>query len=114
MKSIIENLFHSAIEFQFREPITQTDDNDLFDNSKLIDEMETTDEKDAILIDFSRPSDFRLKAFLAKKSGFNASGDDSHLESSLLQSSSSKTTISTENSAETKSQVIECIKKISF
>ena len=42
-----------------------------------IDQMD--DEPKIGLIDFSRPSDYRLKAIEAKNSGFNSKGDDSHL-----------------------------------
>lgn len=72
------------VEFQFLEPKTVDDKLIPVDNDGI------QDEKKPGLLDFSKPSDFHMKAVKAKKDGFNATGDDSHLSSSLDREGSLK------------------------
>lgn len=80
MRTIVDTVYPQAIEFHFRES-EQVHEN-------IFPEQTDTGEIEEVrmnLIDFSRPSDYRLKAVVAKRQGHSASGgDDGHLEPSLL------------------------------
>lgn len=79
MRSIVDKVYPQAIEFHFRES-EQIHEN-------IFPEQTDTGEIEEVrmnLIDFSRPSDYRLKAVVAKRLGHSASGGgDDHLEPSL-------------------------------
>lgn len=83
MKTIVNQVFVDAIEFQFQEP-NITEEN-LFKVNKSDDPAQdeeitsSSEYSTSKLIDLSRPSDCRLNAVSSKLSGFNANGDDSHL-----------------------------------
>ena len=80
---LIIQIYTIAIEYQFREIITVEET--VFPEE---DEVAELNETQVDLIDFSRPSDYRLMAVVAKKEGYSASdGDDTHLEPSLSQTS---------------------------
>lgn len=82
MRSIVEKVYPQAIEFHFRES-EQIHEN-------IFPEQTDTGEIEEVrmnLVDFSRPSDYRLKAVVAKRQGHSASGgDDEHLDPSMLRS----------------------------
>lgn len=81
MRTIVDNVYPHAVEFHFRES-EQVHEN-IFPEQTDTGEIE---EVHMNLIDFSRPSDYRLKAVVAKRLGHSASGGgDEHLEPSLTR-----------------------------
>lgn len=101
LKTIMRDIYPTAIEFQFREPLP-IQENMFPETSEESEDMNATRVE---LIDFSRPSDYRLRAVVAKKMGHSAAagGDDTHLESSLSRGSlvpSQKTGVTSENPAD--------------
>lgn len=81
MRSIVDKVYPEAIEFHFRES-EQVHEN-IFPEHTDTGEIE---EVRMHLTDFSRPSDYHLKAVVAKQLGHSASGGgDGHLEPSLTR-----------------------------
>lgn len=91
LKMIIEKIFEPAVELQFRVPKIHSGAEG---HEKDIEQPQLPNEPSGvgaggddgddepcgpILMDFSRPSDFRFVAVKAKKIGYNATGNDSHL-----------------------------------
>lgn len=70
-----ENILRPVISLQMRVP-TINEKNDI---QPTMDRAVDDDEEKIGLIDFSRPSDYRMKAIEAKNSGINAFDDASHL-----------------------------------
>lgn len=68
-------IVNSSVDFQLRVPLTH--EKNAIEQPPKMDPMDT--EPKIGLIDFSRPSDFRMRAIEAKNLGFNSKGDDSHL-----------------------------------
>lgn len=94
-KTIIHNVYPAAIDSLFREPIP-IQENMFPATTEESDELNATRIE---LIDFSRPSDYRLKAVIAKKQGHSAAaGNDEHLESSLSRGSIVSAAVSTGDS----------------
>lgn len=77
LKLSIEKIYQPAVEFQFRIP--KIDSAERYDVKIDAPSIESRLPKGIQIMDFSRPSDFRSIAVKAKKSGFQATGDDSHL-----------------------------------
>uniref|UniRef100_A0A336KIK9 CSON011062 protein n=1 Tax=Culicoides sonorensis TaxID=179676 RepID=A0A336KIK9_CULSO len=96
VKQFLEKIYKPMIDFQYRVPRIDnaSSANDEMEIKKIEQDEENkknTGKSEVCLMDFSRPSDFRLIAVKAKKTGFHATGDDSHLGSRIRRPSMSLT-----------------------
>ncbi|GAB0094127.1 Dynein heavy chain [Sergentomyia squamirostris] len=93
MRNLLVNIFHGTANYHFREPAleqrntiadTSHDDHEspaaMIASGNGVDVREGDEEREDKL-DLTRPSEYWNVAITAKRAGFSASGDDSHLES---------------------------------
>lgn len=76
IKQYIEKIYMPSIEFQFRVPKIDTASTSTGVEGKKEESLESGKKKfgksELCLMDFSRPSDFRLTAVKAKKAGYSS------------------------------------------
>ncbi|XP_055696351.1 dynein axonemal heavy chain 10 [Lutzomyia longipalpis] len=84
VRNLLVNIFHGTANYHFREPKLEhrstIEDSQEGDTEKILPDGGEEDEQEEKL-DLTRPSEYWNVAITAKRAGFCASGDDSHLES---------------------------------
>lgn len=91
LSSLSDGIMRQILNLQLRVPMIH--------EKNVIEATSDMEEKDASdkLIDFSRPSDYRMKAIEAKHSGAGAGGDDASQLSGASRMSTVETATSTES-----------------
>lgn len=92
-KELLERIYKPAVQLQFREPNVERakpdkpekDDDDGVDKDGE-DSSRAGSRASVALIDYSKPSDFRMKALQARRAGHRSMGEESQLELSSGQS----------------------------
>ncbi|XP_058811885.1 dynein axonemal heavy chain 10 isoform X1 [Topomyia yanbarensis] len=102
-KDSLERLFKPAVEHQFREPNVERPKPEK--EEKEEDLTRAASRTSVVLMDYSKPSDFRMKAIQAHKAGHRVMGDDSKVELGSGQSLS-ETPSSESNLTQTKASEV--------
>ncbi|XP_052562272.1 dynein axonemal heavy chain 10 isoform X4 [Culex pipiens pallens] len=78
VKQLLERIYKPAVEFQFREPCVDRPKPEKEERTTDEDPLRVASRASIALIDYSKPSDFRMKAIQAEKAGQRS--EDSRLE----------------------------------
>lgn len=78
VKQLLERIYKPAVEFQFREPCVDRPKPEKEERTTDEDPLRVSSRASIALIDYSKPSDFRMKAIQAEKAGQRS--EDSRLE----------------------------------
>ncbi|XP_055533348.1 dynein axonemal heavy chain 10 [Wyeomyia smithii] len=84
VRDLLVGLYRTAVELQFREPNLERPKPEKEESEE--DLVRTASRASVALIDYSKPSDFRMKAIQAQKVGHRILGDDLQVEAGSGQS----------------------------
>ncbi|XP_062558011.1 dynein axonemal heavy chain 10 isoform X2 [Armigeres subalbatus] len=83
-KTLLEQIYKPAVQYQFREPNVERAK---LEKPEVEEDSSRAGSRASVaLIDYSKPSDFRMKAIQARSAGHRAMGEESNLELSSGQS----------------------------